>query len=167
VVAPATIFTNHGVTAKKIIFDSAHKVAVAGTGLVHLAADTGNSRLEGSQGMHALQAGVEIHNTTIADVAQGAVLIFSNRLDLNGNALVKTGGGDLLIQNTLLTEGGMVVGAGGTITGSGMVAGNLENPSATVAPGNSPGTLTISGDFTQGPGGTLQMEIGGTVSTMY
>ena len=164
VVAPATVFTNDAVTAKKIVFDSAHTVAVAGTGLVHLEADTGSSRLEVLQGTHTFQVRVEIHNATVADITQGATLKFSNQLDLNGNSLVKAGEGELLIRNTLLTEGGVVVGVGGTITGSGTVAGDLENPGATVAPGNSPGTLTISGDFTQGPAGTLQVEIAGTGS---
>ena len=38
----------------------------------------------------------------------------------------------------------------------------LNNTGGTVAAGASPGTLTINGDYTQGPGGTLQEEIAGT-----
>jgi len=37
--------------------------------------------------------------------------------------------------------------------------GNLNNNGGTVCPGESPGTMTITGDFTQGPGGTLQIEL--------
>ena len=37
----------------------------------------------------------------------------------------------------------------------------MNNQSATVAPGNSPGILTIDGDYTQGSGGTLAIEIAG------
>jgi hypothetical protein len=53
----------------------------------------------------------------------------------------------------------------GTISGRGTIAvgstGLLTN-SGTVRPGASPGTLNITGNFTQGPSGTLFMELGGT-----
>jgi hypothetical protein len=52
--------------------------------------------------------------------------------------------------------------AGGTLTGSGTVAGNLSN-SGTVHPGGtSPGTLTVTGNYTQTATGTLAVDLGGT-----
>ena len=55
----------------------------------------------------------------------------------------------------------------GTIRGRGRLNGNLVN-SGIVAPGMSPGVLTIDGNFTQSPGGTLVMEIGGPAAgTQY
>jgi len=53
---------------------------------------------------------------------------------------------------------------GGTINGSGTLKGKLQNNGGTVAPGNSPGTLTINGAFEQAAGGTLAIEIGGTTA---
>jgi hypothetical protein len=50
---------------------------------------------------------------------------------------------------------------GGTLKGTGTVRSVL-NSGGTVAPGNSPGTLTVSSDFTQGAGGTLETELAGT-----
>ncbi len=49
---------------------------------------------------------------------------------------------------------------GGVLGGDGTVDANVANTGGTVAPGSSPGTLTINGDYTQGAGGTLRAEIG-------
>jgi hypothetical protein len=60
------------------------------------------------------------------------------------------------------------VGVGGTLKGVGTIQGNVNNSGGTVAPGASPGTLTITGNYTQGASGTLDMEIGGlTAGTQY
>lgn len=50
--------------------------------------------------------------------------------------------------------------ATGIINGTGTFAGNLVNK-GTVGPGNSPGTLTINGDYTQSSGGLLEIELAG------
>src|SRR5262249_5465695 len=44
--------------------------------------------------------------------------------------------------------------------GRGTLNGDLLN-SGTVSPGNSPGTLTVAGNYTQTTGGTLRIEIAG------
>lgn len=52
----------------------------------------------------------------------------------------------------------------GTLTGNGTFAvgaATLIN-NGMIVPGDSPGTLTIAGNFTQGPGGVLAIELGGT-----
>ena len=46
----------------------------------------------------------------------------------------------------------------GTLSGSGIVAANVTNTGGIVSPGNSPGTLTIQGNYTHN-GGTLFMEV--------
>lgn len=46
------------------------------------------------------------------------------------------------------------------LNGTGEVRGDVRN-GGTVSPGNSPGTLTISGNYTQTSAGTLQIEIAG------
>ncbi len=81
--------------------------------------------------------------------------------------------GDFVQSNTGLTT--VATGAtlslnttlnGGTLRGAGTVR-RLSNPGGTVEPGASPGTLTITEDFTQGPGGTLQEEIAGPATAQF
>ncbi len=64
-------------------------------------------------------------------------------------------GGSTVVDGVLSAGGGLLLD-GGTLGGSGSILGNLVN-NGVVAPGNSPGTLAITGDYTQG--GTLQIEI--------
>lgn len=51
--------------------------------------------------------------------------------------------------------------------GTGRVGGDLYNFGGIVAPGNSPGTLTVDGSFTQSASGTLQIEIAGRNSSQF
>ena len=60
-----------------------------------------------------------------------------------------------------MREAARIQGLAGGISGSGTVGGDLDNSGATVAPGNSSGVLAVDGNYTQGSGGTLAMEIEG------
>ncbi|MEW6386615.1 MAG: autotransporter-associated beta strand repeat-containing protein [Thermodesulfobacteriota bacterium] len=98
---------------------------------------------------------------------------------ISNGALTKAGTGSLTLSGantyaglttvqagTLNLTGGVrdtTVSAGGTLTGTGTVTGALNN-SGTINPGNSPGTLNVDGSFTQGAGGTLQVEIASPTS---
>ena len=63
------------------------------------------------------------------------------------------------------TVGGAVtLTATGVLAGSGQVNGNVTNTSGSVRPGNSPGHLTVAGNFVQSTGGTLQIEVDGTAA---
>ena len=53
--------------------------------------------------------------------------------------------------------------AGGRLSGAGTLTANVIN-NGTVSPGDSPGVLAISGNYSQGPAGTLNLEIGGTTA---
>jgi fibronectin-binding autotransporter adhesin len=59
------------------------------------------------------------------------------------------------------TLGGAVALQGGTLKGTGTASGSVTNAGGTVAPGASPGKLSIGGNYTQSAG-TLQAEIAGT-----
>jgi len=50
----------------------------------------------------------------------------------------------------------------GTLEGGGTVQGSVDNSGGKVLPGASPGTLTVSGNYTQGAAGQLEVEIEGT-----
>lgn len=57
---------------------------------------------------------------------------------------------------------------GGSLVGTGTIGGNVRNNGGNVAPGHSPGTITVTGGYTQGASGVLTMEIGGkTPGTEY
>ena len=62
-----------------------------------------------------------------------------------------------------MVQSGVTI-TGGTLQGSGTVRSNVNNTGGTVGPGNSPGTLTVDSDYTQGSGGTLAMEIDSLLS---
>ncbi|MBI2396812.1 MAG: hypothetical protein HYV17_03385 [Xanthomonadales bacterium] len=56
---------------------------------------------------------------------------------------------------------------GGYLRGVGSVLGSVTNSGATVAPGTSPGTLTITGSYTQSGAGVLEIEIAGAAAAQF
>ena len=76
---------------------------------------------------------------------------------LNGLSRVDAGG------NLKCPAPALVLILGGILEGEGTVQGNLANW-GTIHPGDSPGTLQVNGNFTNFPGGTLAVEIGGRVA---
>lgn len=85
----------------------------------------------------------------------GLLNIFSN-VFVNGPANVA--GGSLLVNGTFTAGGGLTVFQNALLGGSGLINGNVFN-NGIVSPGNSPGTLTVNGDFTQSSSGSLQIEV--------
>jgi autotransporter-associated beta strand protein len=70
-------------------------------------------------------------------------------------------GGVLQVDNTSGSgtgSGPVTVNSGGKLSGNGTIAGDVIN-NGIVAPGDSPGTLHVGGNFSQGSGGTLEIEI--------
>src|SRR5207249_2655484 len=63
-------------------------------------------------------------------------------------------GGTLLVNGSITSS--VTVNSGGTLGGGGTITGNVSG-AGVVAPGNSPGVLTISGNFT--PTGTVAFEV--------
>jgi filamentous hemagglutinin family protein len=80
-------------------------------------------------------------------------------LTIGGGTLGATLGGNGTINASTLN-----VLAGGVLTGSRIVNGSVNNLGGVVAMGASPGTITINGDYLQGSGGTLQVEMAGTTA---
>ncbi|MFK5924114.1 MAG: autotransporter domain-containing protein [Verrucomicrobiota bacterium] len=83
-------------------------------------------------------------------------LILNDTVSVAGAARVKAG--SLYVNGTFTTGGGLTVFQNALLGGSGIINGNVVN-NGTVNPGNSPGTLTINGNFTQSSSGTLQIEV--------
>ena len=74
---------------------------------------------------------------------------------VNGQATVSAGG---LLINGEFTANSLTVLRNALLGGMGTIYGNVFNY-GTVSPGNSPGTLTIVGNYTQGSTGNLDMQI--------
>jgi outer membrane autotransporter protein len=76
---------------------------------------------------------------------------------VNGQATVSAGG---LLINGEFTANSLTVLRNALLGGAGTIFGNVLN-NGTVSPGNSPGTLTIVGNYTQASSGHLAVEIAG------
>ncbi len=169
---PTTAVLTSDVTVNRIEFNSPQPYAIAGLYSVSLEIDPddpsdpsdafGFPTLSATAGSHQVQANVNLQANTTADIAAGATLEFVNRLNLNDNTLTKSGDGTLLVNNSFNTGSGTIVNSGGVLGGGGSIGGDVQNSGGTVAPGNSPGTLTVDGNYNQGSSGTLAIEIGGT-----
>jgi hypothetical protein len=82
-------------------------------------------------------------------------LIFQQGIQSETSFEINLGSGTLDPGETL------TLGAGDNLIGSGTLSSNLVN-GGSVSPGNSPGTISVDGAFTQSSTGTLEIELGGT-----
>jgi hypothetical protein len=112
-----------------------------------------------NDGTLTVHAGGVFNNDIINTINGGTVQINAGGT-LSGTGFAFTGlnGGTLRVNGEMIQTG--VTITGGTLEGTGTVA----NLGGTVGPGNSPGTLTVDGNYTQGSGGTLAMEIDSLLS---
>jgi uncharacterized repeat protein (TIGR01451 family) len=95
----------------------------------------------------------------------GLVQASAGTLNFSGTYAQSAGTTDVRPGATLQTA--MLSLNGGSLIGNGTIAGTLANH-AVVAPGASPGTLTINGDYVQASNGTLDIQLGGTTpGTQY
>jgi len=166
ILSNSTVIVDSPVSVTAIRFDNGvNSYVIAGSAPVDLVPGTtllpGDPEIEALAGTHEFQARVNLGGNTTANISSGATVEFNNRLDLNSNTLTKTGAGTLAINNNVLTGVGTVNCQQGTCGGTGTVSGDLNNNGGTVSPGNSPGILTVDGNYTQNSGGTLALEIGG------
>ena len=79
---------------------------------------------------------------------------------LSGSVAVD--GGSLIVDGSLASASSLIVANGAVIGGSGVVPSMIVN--GTLAPGNSPGTMTVAGNLTLGSSSTYVAEIEGAVS---
>jgi hypothetical protein len=88
----------------------------------------------------------------------------SGDLAINNTGAYRMSGGTLDVAGKITNNGVFQHEAGtiafGSFSGTGVFAGDLTNNSL-VAPGNSPGLLTINGNYTQTAFGTLEIELAG------
>ena len=130
-------------------------------------------------GLLRLLAGGTVETSGGPYTLQGGTLHLPGTTNvLSGTSVIAQGGtfdaGTVNLSGTF-SDMGMTVNvgtlnvlAGGLLAGTGTIVGAVNNSAGTVAPGASPGILTIVGSYSQGSSGLLLMEIGGTtVGTEY
>ncbi|MDZ3832789.1 MAG: autotransporter-associated beta strand repeat-containing protein [Sphingopyxis sp.] len=88
-------------------------------------------------------------NNAPAQVFTGSIFVDAGRLAIDGS-----------FGDTVANSARIVVGASGTLGGSGTFWGDVDAQAGTLAPGNSPGTLTIGGNLTLGAATILNFELG-------
>jgi hypothetical protein len=117
--------------------------------------------------IHVLSGGSLVRNTNSGTVTvtpaiqnDGTVSVQTGILNNGSGGLTQASGLTTVAAGATYT--GNVALNGGTLGGNGTVSGAVTNTTGTVAPGASPGTLTVTGDYTQGSGGTFAEEITGT-----
>ena len=137
---------------------------VLNTGTLNVGGTASLGGLNDSIGTLTNQAGATINasgGTLTHLVNAGTLTISAGSPGVEGS---QSAGGLTVVSpgTTLAQAGGNYVLNGGILRGFGTVAANLVNSAGTVAPGGSVGVLTLTGNYTQGAGGTLLVEISGT-----
>lgn len=102
-------------------------------------------------GDFAIGGSANLDQGTQLVVNSSGIMVVGTATNINSNSLARING--------LLASPTVSVNTGGTLKGTGLIAGNVFN-NGIVAPGNSPGVLTILGNYSQLANGTLQIETG-------
>lgn len=142
---------------------------------------TGGSVLfSGSQG-NSINASFTIESTD-AVVTDGSTLNVLDAIVAPAGVLTVSGAGTrMTIGDSMAVNGSLIISSGAVVEGANDLAQlaigqnahvsgsagslkfkNINNKFGIVLPGSSPGTMTFDGDYVQGSGGMMQMEIGGT-----
>ena len=109
-------------------------------------------------GTSTSNGGLDVAGGTLT-VGSGQSFVFNGNYQQTGGLTDIASGGALQVSPAV---------TGGVFRGAGQVTGNLTNTSGTVRPGTSPGTLTVTGDYTQGANGVLEVDVDGTAQgTQY
>jgi hypothetical protein len=164
------------------ILASAGQTTLSNSGIIN-----GNVALANSSNTVQLFTGSRINGNLDLGSNAGSTLIFDGAgtqifsqavsgTVSNGGSLIKQGSGTWIIDTVLnapiatkildgilevngsLRSSNVTIQPGATLKGVGNVVGNIFN-FGTLSPGTSPGTLTINGNFTQGPNGVLNAQI--------
>jgi len=125
-----TIFLNQAALVKGLRFNTAPKVAVAGTSGITLEASTGNPSIQVQQGSHEIQVQLTLNDAADVSASAGAQLDINGVLNLNGNTLNVSGAGQVNVNNQVTGGGSIVSSAVLGTGGSTGVTGNLTSTGA-------------------------------------
>jgi hypothetical protein len=151
------------------------------SGLTCVIVNAGTWDIQNNQAINASGGGTTafVNNGTIKKtVGTGTTTITSN-FSTSSSVQVSTGtlsffGGYTQTAGATLLNGGNLTSSaplsiqGGTVQGTGTITGGMTSVAGHVVPGQSPGLLTVAGNFMQQAQGSLDVEIGGTTAgTQY
>ena len=88
-------------------------------------------------------------NVAVGEDSEGSVILTGGTLDMNGNDILRGQGTSHLRL------------FGGRLRHVGRLGTSFHQQGGILAAGNSPGTMVIGGDYTQGEGATLELELAG------
>lgn len=100
------------------------------------------------------------------DISEGTLVLSAANNNIANSTQINVGSSGVL--NVAGVTGGFTLASGQSITGSGTIVGAFTVGSgATLAPGNSPGTLTFDNNLTLSAGSTSNFEINGLTTGLY
>ena len=159
----ATAFLENGTT-----IDNAGTFIISGDG--DLGTGAGTSAFNNLTGAILRKTG-GTGDTDIGSASGGTAVNFTNGGTVESQAgrlffndTYSQHAGEMILSGGAFATGSTLIFAGGELLGAGTITGNVNNTGATVRPGGTgaAGTLTITGAYTQGTGGMLAAELGGT-----
>ncbi len=104
-----------------------------------------------------LQNNGALTNNVGGTITNSATLVNNLGATLTNNGTLTNSAGGTFTNNGTFTNGGTFTN-NGTLKGTGTILGDITN-SGTIAPGNSIGTMTITGNYTHGAGAFYQVEV--------
>ena len=121
---------------------------------------TGNLTTQSDGHIESILSVSVAQSSTLSTAAGGSLDIGPTLLTKAASGEIRIGPGGSLKDNGFVA-GNVTIQFGGSVTGSGFINGQLID-SGRVSSGNSPGRLTVQGNYTQNSDGLMSVEIGGT-----
>ena len=143
------LLTFNGGTLRTIANTTFSNNAVLGT-------NHGNGVIVDSNGFSSTLSGVFSGAGGLRKINPGRIVLTNNNI-YTGDTNID--GGELRVDGSIASAN-TLINPGGLLTGTGFTSGNVSNHGM-LSPGDSPGTFTIGGDYTQFVDGTLQIEVAG------
>jgi autotransporter-associated beta strand protein len=137
----------------------------------------GNGGTTGSITGNVIDNGVLAFNRSDSVTFDGVISGQGTLVKQGGGTLTLTGmsteftGPTMVNNGSLIVDGSIastqtLVSPGALLGGHGFLGGDLVS-SGIVSPGNSPGTLTVNGNYTQNANGTLRIEVAGLAPSQH
>lgn len=91
--------------------------------------------------------------------ATGTVVFAPSSATFDSGGALSVDGGTLSVNDSIASAGVLTVHSGGTVGGGGTLSSTVVASGGTLAPGNSIGTITVSGNLTFNSGSTYAVEV--------
>ena len=154
-----------------LIFGGDAQLSIAGTGALIASTSTGpidvrcevgcSSTITNDGIWRKLTPGTLTVAADLAVLNAGELTVMGGTLSLLDGYAQSAGSTQLSAGTTLNLGSNSALIEGGLVSGSGTLSGDLNLVSGSVEPGSSPGIFSVSGNYTQGSGGTLIIQVAG------